>query len=214
LDNNHSVARHPRNEGAGALHHVVAQAPSDGRIVRDDSDRLHLLDELRLAAGVSGWQCIAYGVMETHLHLVLCTPEPNLARRMNTLLGRYSFAHNRRHGRRGHLFSDRYWSRRIDKPHYLCCAALYAVLNPVKAGLCTHPSEFAWSSYGETAGLRPTDFIEPEPLLRTLAEDQEAARQQYRAIVDTAVQRLHRRRIEEAWWKTVAQVVDETRTPA
>jgi len=208
------MARYPRNEGAGALHHVVAQAPTEGRIVRDDSDRLHLLDELRLAAGVCDWQCIAYGVMDTHLHLVLCTLQPNLARGMSSLLGRYAFAHNRRHDRRGHLFADRYWSRRINKPHYLCCAALYAVLNPVKGGLCAHPNEFAWTSYGETAGLRPRDFLEPELLLRTLGGDPEAARSSYRTIVDAAVERLHRRRVEEAWWKTVAQVVDETRAPA
>ena len=197
------------------MHHVVAQAPTDGRIVRDDSDRLHLLDELRRAAGVCEWQCIAYGLMDTHVHLVVCTLQPNLARGMSSLLGRYAFSHNRRHGRRGHLFSDRYWSRRIDKPHYLCCAALYAVLNPVRAGLCGHPREFAWSSYSETAGLAPpSGLLEPEPLLRTLGDDLETAREEYRATVDAALERLHRGRVEEAWWKTVARVVGETRAPA
>ena len=70
---------------------------------------------------------------------MVCTPEPNLGEGMKLLLGRYSFVHNRRHGRRGYLFGRRYWSRRVDSPRHLRCAALYTVLNPVAAGICPHP---------------------------------------------------------------------------
>jgi putative transposase len=204
------MARHPRSEGAGALHHVVAQAASESRIVRDDSDRLHFLDEARRGIGETGWICVAYCLMDTHVHLVVCTPEPNLGLGMQRLLGRYAFAHNRRHGRHGHLFSDRFWSRRIDRPHYLWCACLYAVLNPVKAGLCAHPAEFAWSSYRETVGLTAaTGLLEPEYVLRTLADDPSSARDIYIRLVDESLDRLRRRRVEEAWWKTVERAVGD-----
>ena len=135
-----------------------------------------------------GWQCLAYCVMSTHAHLVLCTPEPNLGIGMRRLQGRYASAHNRRHDRRGHLFGRRYWSRRIDRPHYLACAALYAVLNPVAAGLCAHPVDFAWSSYRETAAGEPrTGLLEPEVLLRTFADDVNRARGAYRTVVEQAL---------------------------
>lgn len=90
----------------------------------DDADRLRWIDELRTVVAECNWQCIAFSLMETHVHLVVCTPEPNLAEGMRLLLGRYAFTYNRRNVRRGHLFSDRYWSRRIDKPYHLRCASV------------------------------------------------------------------------------------------
>ena len=117
----------------------------------DDADRMRFLDELRAVVGGHGWRCGAYCVLDTHAHLVVCTPEPNLGAGMKLFLGRYAYTHNRRHGRQGHLLGRRFWSRRVDKPHYLRCAALYTVLNPVAAGICSHPGGFRWSSYRETA---------------------------------------------------------------
>src|SRR5262245_365693 len=132
------MPRRPRYEGADALHHVVVRAPTDMRMVDDDVDCAQFLDEFRIASQGCEWECLAYCVLSTHAHFVLQTPEPNLADGMRRLQGRYARAYNRRHQRQGHLFGRRYWSRRIDKPHYLRCASLYAVLNPVEAGICRH----------------------------------------------------------------------------
>ena len=206
------MPRRPRLEASGALHHVVVQAASDGRIVADDTDRLRFIDELRAVVTGCGWWCGAYCVLNTHAHLVVCTPEPNLGEGMKLLLGRYSFVHNRRHGRRGYLFGRRYWSRRVDSPRYLRCAALYTVLNPVAAGICCHPGHFPWSSYRETAGFRPgSGLLAPELVLQTLADDLGEARLRYREIVDDAVVRLGRRRADELWWRTVERAALETR---
>ena len=207
------MPRRDRQEAEGALHHVVAQAASDSRIVVDDADRLRFLDELRSVVTTGDWHCIAYCVMTTHVHLVLCTPQPNLGEGMRLLLGRYAFVFNRRHGRRGHLFSHRFWARRIDRPHYLCCAALYAALNPVAAGVCGHPRDFPWSSYRETASAGTDDgggLVRADLLLRALDEDAARARELYRKLVDDAVARLTVRRREEAWWRTAERLVGET----
>jgi REP element-mobilizing transposase RayT len=209
------MARHVRKELPGAIHHAVAQAASDSRIVIDDADRLRFHDELRRVVAECDWECIAFSLMSTHVHLVLCTREPNLGRGMGLLLGRYAFTHNHRHGRRGHLFSDRYWSRRIDRPHYLACAATYAVLNPVNAGLCAHPAEDRWSSYRETAGLiPPSGLLDPSLLFRAFSVDQDAARRHYVELIESAVERLRRRREDELWWQTVARSVTDLRLQA
>ena len=205
------MPRRPRLEGAGALHHVVAKAADGRAIVCDDGDRLRLLDGLRVVVGECGWLCIAYCVLETHAHLVVCTPEPNLGAGMKLLLGRYSSTLNRRLGRRGYVFNRPFWSRRIDKPHYLLCASLYTVLNPVAAGLCEHPRQFLWSSYSGTTGSRTQiDLLAPEILLRTLADEPTAARRVYRELVDDATVRLHARRAEEVWWRSVERAAAET----
>ena len=194
----------PRLEAPGAIHHVVVQAGSDGRLVVDDADRLRLLDELRRAVLGNGWHCVAFCVMTTHVHIVVCTPTPNLSAGMAPFLGRYAYTFNRRHDRQGRLFRNRFWSRRVDRPHYLTCAALYTVLNPVAAGICVHPREYVWSSYGETAGGGgESGFLAPGILLLALDDDPETARETYRSYVDDAVVRLSERRRDEAWWRSV-----------
>ena len=206
------MPRRPRLEGPNALHHVVVQAASGGRIVEDDSDRLGLLGALWKVVSEHRWDCVAYCVLDTHAHLLLRTPEPNLGAGMKLLLGRYAFAHNRRHDLRGHLFGRRYWSRRVDEPHYLRCAALYVDLNPVAAGLCVRPVDFRWSSHRETVGAVPASgFLATEVLLRTLADDPELAVARYRALVDDAVARLGRRRAEDAWWMAVERAAADRR---
>ena len=177
----------------------------------DNADRMRFLDELRAVVGGHGWRCGAYCVLDTHAHLVVCTPEPNLGAGMKLFLGRYAYTHNRRHGRQGHLLGRRFWSRRVDRPHYLRCAALYTVLNPVAAGICSHPGGFRWSSYRETAAAtRASGLLDLGVVLGTLADDVEAARARYVETVDEAVARLGRRRAEEAWWRTVERAVAET----
>ena len=183
---------------------MVAKAANGARIVMDDADRLRFLDELRRVVSSHGWLCMAYCMLDTHVHVVICTPEPNLGDGMKLLLGDYAITYNRRLGRSGYVFARPFWSRRVDKPYYVRCAVLCTVLNPVAAGLCRQPSEFRWSSYNETVGaVPPSGLLDPEILLRPLDEDAGRARIMFREVVDDAVERLAARRGEVAWWKAV-----------
>jgi REP element-mobilizing transposase RayT len=62
----------------------------------------------------TGWQVHAYCLMTNHFHLVLETPQPNLAVGMKWFLGTYTQRFNRRHRHRGHLFGGRYKAQLID----------------------------------------------------------------------------------------------------
>ena len=52
---------------------------------------------------------------------------------------------NRRHGRTGHLFGQRFASRVIDDEEYLYDASEYILQNPVRAGICNDPSDYPWA---------------------------------------------------------------------
>jgi hypothetical protein len=54
---------------------------------------------------------------------------------MRRLLTGYAVSHNRRHGRTGHLFQNRYKSILCDEEPYLLELVRYVHLNPVRAGL-------------------------------------------------------------------------------
>lgn len=72
------MARPVRDEGAGAVCHVMARGDGGRNVFERDEDRLAWLDVLERACGRFGWKVRAYVLMGNHCHLLLETPEPNL----------------------------------------------------------------------------------------------------------------------------------------
>ena len=131
----HRMPRRPRIEFEGAIYHVMARGNARQRIVGDDHDRERLLDDLRGTVLRCGWELLAFVFMENHLHLLLKTPRPNLARGMQQFLSSYAIWHGRRHRRVGHLFQGRYRAELIEDESYYWTVSRYIHLNPVRAGL-------------------------------------------------------------------------------
>jgi REP element-mobilizing transposase RayT len=100
------------------------------------------------------WRCHAYCQMTNHYHLVVETPEGNLAQGMRQLNGVYTQWVNRTHKRVGHVFQGRYKAIMVEKDSYLRELARYVVLNPVRAGMVSDVGDWPWSSY--SAMLAPT----------------------------------------------------------
>jgi putative transposase len=141
-----------RIQYAGARYHVMSRGDRREAIFHDDADRAEFLRTLGQACQKTGWQVHAYCLMNNHFHLVLETPQPNLAAGMKWLLGTYTQRFNRRHRHWGHLFGGRYKAQLIDgrKPGYLRCACDYVHLNPMRAGIVSRNKKldsFRWSSY-------------------------------------------------------------------
>jgi hypothetical protein len=126
--------------------------------------------------------------MGNHYHLLLETPQGNLARAMRQLNGIYTQTFNRRHQRVGHLFQGRYNAILIQRNAHLLEVARYIVLNPVRAGLATAPQDWEWSSYRATAGMGE---VPPCLRLRWLLEqfhvDMAVAMGKYREFVRDGV---------------------------
>lgn len=156
------MARPLRLEFPGAVYHITARGNERRNIFVDDEDRRCFLDRLGREIEQQGWLCHAYCLMSNHYHLLLETPQPNLARGMRRLNGSYTQAFNRRHKRVGHLFQGRYKGILVDRDSYLLELSRYIVLNPVRARMVADPAQHEWSSYRATAGMHP-----PPPWLHT-----------------------------------------------
>jgi REP element-mobilizing transposase RayT len=115
-------------------------------IFRDDQDRLDYLVLLELIAAELRWQILAFCLMGNHVHLLVWTEEPNLGRGMQRLHSMFARGFNLRYERIGHLFESRYGSNRIRTALRLVRALDYIAQNPVRAGLCSTPSDWKWSS--------------------------------------------------------------------
>jgi REP element-mobilizing transposase RayT len=108
------MARQPRNESAGSTYHVTIHGVADTAIVRTDRDRTILVESFAETAKRYRWQVIALAILDTHYHALVHTPEATLGAGMQYLNGTYAQGFNRRHGRRGHLFGARYFSKAIE----------------------------------------------------------------------------------------------------
>jgi REP-associated tyrosine transposase len=179
------MARPLRIEFAGALYHLTSRGNERQRIFRDDWDRQSFLTILAEVQERYGWMCYAYCLMDNHYHLMVETPEPNLARGMKLLNGCHTQKINRRYDRVGHLFQGRYKSILVDRDVYMKELARYIVLNPVRAGLIDHPAQWRWSSYRATTGTAPSpEFLVVETLLLMFGDSVSESRTRFQAFVE------------------------------
>ena len=71
---------------------------------------------------------------------------------MKELKERFSRWFNKRHGRRGTLWQDRYRSILVEDGEALQTMAAYIDLNPLRAGLVRDPKDYRWCGYAEAMG--------------------------------------------------------------
>jgi putative transposase len=155
-----SMPRRPRHQEPGAIYHVTSRGTEGRPIFLDDLDRELFLTELAEVVEAHRWMCPAYCLMTNHFHVLVQTPEPDLAEGMHGLNGIYANYFNRRHNHVGHLLQSRYKSTLIEADAHLLESSRYVVLNPVRAGLCGRAGYWRWSSYRATAG-----YVEAPPFL-------------------------------------------------
>ncbi len=146
------VARPLRIEYPGAVYHVTSRGNERKTVFKSDQDRVNFLNTLQHVNKRYNWICHAYCLMDNHYHLLIETPDGNLAIGMRQLNGVYTQLFNKLYGRSGHLFQGRYKAILIQKDSHLLEVCRYVVLNPVRAKMAEKPEAWKWSSYRATAG--------------------------------------------------------------
>jgi putative transposase len=179
------VPRQPRIQVAGGSYHITTRGVRRSAIYRDDSDREIFLATLGVVVSRRTWICHSYVLMGNHYHLLVETPDPDIAMGMQLLNGFYAQYFNGRHGERGHVFESRYASDLIETEEYFAEVCRYIVLNPVRAGLCEGPAEWPWSSYTATLGERSIpEFLTIDWVLGLFSHDPVRARREFRSFCE------------------------------
>jgi putative transposase len=141
------MARPPRVQVAGGIYHVTSRGNRRQSIYQDEDDYRQFLALRDRVIRRCGWRFHAYCLMTNHFHLLVETPQPNLSSGMQRLKSQYAAYFNERFALVGHLFQQRFSSRLIETDEYFAEVLRYIALNPVRAGLCEHPSDWPWSSF-------------------------------------------------------------------
>jgi REP element-mobilizing transposase RayT len=174
------VPRAPRLQIADGVYHVTVRGNDRQRIFSNDGERRRFMALLAEVKGRCAWQLLAYCLMSNHYHLLLKTPNANLAEGMHRLNGVYAQAFNRWHRRTGHLFQSRYGARLVDTDGHLLSTIRYIARNPVRAGLCADPAEWPWSSHRALVRRDGDRLVSATVVLSYYDASPTAARQLYR----------------------------------
>ena len=178
------MTRPLRIEFPGAVYHVTSRGDRRKAIFVDDIDRELWIKVVDLVCKRFNFVVHAYCQMGNHYHLMVETIDGNLAQGMRQLNFLYSQEFNRRHRLVGHVLQGRYKAILVQKESYLLELARYVILNPVRAGMVSHPEDWKWSSYPATFGLcAAPQWLHVEWLVSQFGESLELALPRYHQFV-------------------------------
>lgn len=139
-------------------HHVTQRGNRRLPVFFGDDGRQAYLALVAHACAANETACLAWCLMDNHVHLILV---PQSADGLRAALAeahrRYSRRINFREGWRGYLFQGRFGSYPMDAAH-LMAAVRYVEKNPVAAGMVPCAEDWPWSSArSHIAGARCAD---------------------------------------------------------
>lgn len=183
------MPRKPRIYLPDMPQHVIQRGNNREPCFYSEQDYQYYLDAL--GESLTSYACLLHGyvLMTNHVHLLVTPLELHSIPRMMQATGRkYVQYINRTYRRSGTLWEGRYKSCLVDSDAWLLTCMRYIEMNPVRAGMVSHPGEYRWSSYAANAQGRPNALLDPHALYLTLgaetAERQYAYRELFRRDKD------------------------------
>lgn len=177
------MPRKPRFDVVDLPQHVVQRGNNRQRCFFCESDYLTYLEYLRRACYAHGCAVHAYVLMTNHVHLLVTQRRlQGLSKMMQSLGRRYVKHINDAYHRTGTLWEGRYKASLVSSDEYLLTCYRYIELNPVRAGIVTHPREYKWSSYRTNAEGVNGEWLVKHPTYLSLGDDDLSRRGNYRDL--------------------------------
>lgn len=155
------MPRTARKISKTGFYHIIIRGVNKTEIFVDDEDRKTFLHLLKYYSIGLNCKVYAYCLMDNHVHLLIEDKELKIGELMKNITCVYAGEFNKKYGRVGHLFQDRFKSQNIENQTYLLRLIRYIHRNPEKAGICK-TENYRWSSYSEViygSKIIDRDFI-------------------------------------------------------
>jgi REP element-mobilizing transposase RayT len=147
------------------LHHVIVRGIEKRQIVDDDKDSKSFVDRMGSLALETDTAIYAWALMGNHAHILLRSGPLGLSKYMKRLLTGYAVFYNRRHGRHGHLFQNRFKSIVVEEDAYFQELVRYIHLNPIRAGIIDSIfklERYRWCGHSVILGKLKNDWQDME----------------------------------------------------
>jgi putative transposase len=167
------------------VYHVVCRGNDRQSVFRDAADLRAFKRLLVKCKRELAFHLHHYVLMTNHFHLVIQAGAAHgLSEVMKWLNQSYSIYYKKKYGTIGHLWQDRFHSKLVVDDRHLLMCGIYIELNPVRAGICSQPQDYYWSSYQHYAHGRHDPLIDDSEAFLGLSADVEKRRAEYRDLVD------------------------------
>lgn len=134
----------------GYVWHITHRCHQREFLLKFAQDRRSWIRWLFEAKKRFGLCILNYAVTSNHIHLLVQDQGTGeIARSLQLVAGRTAQAFNRRKGRKGAFWEDRYHATAVDTDTYLARCMAYIDLNAVRAGIVKHPRDWQYGGYVE-----------------------------------------------------------------
>jgi putative transposase len=183
------MPRRARLRAADLPLHLIQRGNNRSACFAADNDYLVYLSHLEELADRFDCAVHAYVLMTNHVHLLLTPAAAEGSSLVMKHLGqRYVQYFNRKYGRSGSLWEGRFRSSIVQDRDYLLRCYRYIEMNPVRAGMVQHPSEYRWSSYCSNAQGVASTLVKPHCEYVALSERNYERRAAYRSLFETELE--------------------------
>ena len=166
--------------------HIVHRGNDRQACFRSEQDKAFYL--LHLARLLRDKRCAlhAYCLMTNHVHLLVTAGATDgCAKLMKGIAQLHTQYINRTYERSGTLWEGRFRSCLVQAEDYVLACYRYIETNPVRAGLCTHPRDYPWSSHRANAEGAPDALITSHDQYQRLAIGDAERHANYRALFES-----------------------------
>ena len=155
------MPRQARKESGTGIFHVMMRGINHQNIFEDEEDYyqfINTIDRMRVRCDDKGIPCgcnctyYAYCLMSNHFHMLIREREETVGETVKRIASSYLYYYNRKYGRDGHLFKERFKSEPVNDMAYFTVLLCYIHQYPVKAGVVDRVKDYAYSSWGEFDG--------------------------------------------------------------
>jgi len=144
------MPRANRHHIPGQVWHITQRCHKGEFLFKFARDRKAWLGWLFEAKKRYGLIILDYIVTSNHIHLLVVDDESDaISKSIQFVAGRTAREFNRRKGRRGAYWEDRYHATAIECGEHLLRCLVYIDMNMVRAGAVAHPSEWVHGGYRE-----------------------------------------------------------------
>jgi len=177
------MPRSARLRAPGYPLHIVHRGHNGNDCFRCDHDFQRYLAMLKEASSRHECQVHAFVLMTNHVHLLVTSPtESGASLMMKHVAQKHAQALNRREGRMGSFWSDRFYSSLVQCDGYFLACHRYIEMNPIRAGLASKPWQYPWSSYRHNAEGDECGVLTPHSVYLSLGVGMEGRQRAYRSL--------------------------------
>ncbi|MCG3177191.1 MAG: hypothetical protein MOGMAGMI_02159 [Candidatus Omnitrophica bacterium] len=169
------MPRRNRQQSPTGIYHWIVRGIHKKTLFHHTKDYLHFKSLLKIHKEDHQIQIYHYCLMSNHVHLLIHSPSiEEMAKFSQIIQRRYAYYYCGAYKWVGSVFQPGYRSLVVDREDYLLECGRYIERNPVRAKLCKHPSEYAYSSFGYYGCASEDELVDTSPVYLGMADSDNA----------------------------------------